>query len=71
MTDFILSNPTNDIAIPDLFDDSEWTIVGNDELENEEDYEYCTCNACLGGGGNTEPVCGADEQGRFFIGGQK
>jgi|TARA_B110000208_G_C11367130_1_gene283467 hypothetical protein len=71
MTDIILSNLTNDIAIPDLFDDSEWTIVINDEPENEDYYEYCTCHSCLGDGGNAEPACGADEQGRFYIGDQE
>ena len=50
--------------------DSEWMIVIEDE--SEEDFEYCTCNACLVGFRHSdEPVCGADEDGRFYIGDQK
>ena len=65
MTDIILSNLAGAASIPDLVDDSEWMIVIEDEPE--EDFEYCTCNACLVGFQHSdEPVCGADEDGKLL-----
>ena len=65
MTDITLSNVAGAASIPDLVDDSEWMIVIEDEPE--EDFEYCTCNACLVGFQHSdEPVCGADEDGKLL-----
>ena len=65
MTDIALSNVAGAASIPDLVDDSEWMIVIEDEPE--EDFEYCTCNACLVGFQHSdEPVCGADEDGKLL-----
>ena len=65
MTDIILRNLAGAASIPDLVDDSEWMIVIEDEPE--EDFEYCTCNACLVGFQHSdEPVCGADEDGKLL-----
>lgn len=70
MTDIILSNVAGTASIPDLVDDSEWMIVIEDEPV--EDFEYCTCNACLVGFQHSdEAVCGADEDGKFDIGNHK
>jgi hypothetical protein len=65
MTDITLSNVAGAASIPDLVDDSEWMIVIEDEPE--EDFEYCTCNACLVGFQHSdEAVCGADEDGKLL-----
>jgi|TARA_R100000935_G_scaffold56392_1_gene87842 hypothetical protein len=40
----------------------------NQNVEVQGEYEYCTCDFCLGAGPDAEDYCryGADDEGRLF-----